>query len=196
MYVNAWLVQSEGQRPGLYPSGGPVSKVMDIWQAAAPQIDLLAPDIYLPDFKGVCASYARAGNPLFIPEAARGIESAFNVFYAIGQHDAIGFAPFGIDSIESAHPLTDSYALLAGLMPTLAKHQGTGKTAGVLEGRDLQENLVLGDYKLRVEFDNLRNKTPDPARRGYGLIVATGPDEYLVAGSNFGIVFAPSTTGS
>lgn len=105
MYVNAWLVQNEGQLPGRYPSGGPVSKMLDVWRAAAPQTDRLAPDIYLPDFKGVCASYARSGNPLFIPEAARGPQSAANVFYAIGQHDALGFAPFGIDGIQGEHLL-------------------------------------------------------------------------------------------
>lgn len=46
MYANAWLVQNEGQLPGGYPSGGPISRVMDIWRAAAPKIDLLEPDIY------------------------------------------------------------------------------------------------------------------------------------------------------
>ncbi|MEJ2701974.1 MAG: beta-galactosidase, partial [Sedimentisphaerales bacterium] len=54
MSVNAWLRAPEG-KPGDYPSGGPVAHVMDIWRAAAPDIDLYAPDIYLPDFKGICA---------------------------------------------------------------------------------------------------------------------------------------------
>ena len=45
---------------------------MDIWRAAAPAIDFLAPDIYLLDFKAVCASYVRSGNPLMIPEARQG----------------------------------------------------------------------------------------------------------------------------
>ena len=44
------------------------SRVLDIYRAAAPSIDLFAPDIYVPDFKGTCALYARSGNPLFMPE--------------------------------------------------------------------------------------------------------------------------------
>ena len=69
MYVNAWLVQNEKQIPGDYPSGGPVSRMMDIWHAAAPSLSLLAPDIYIADFEGTCDSYARNGNPLFFPES-------------------------------------------------------------------------------------------------------------------------------
>ena len=68
MYVNAWLGPQPGMdQPGQYPSGGPVARVMDIWRAAAPRVDLLAPDIYVKDFKGVCAEYARAGNPSSSP---------------------------------------------------------------------------------------------------------------------------------
>jgi len=43
MYVNAWLVQFDRQTPGQYPSGGPVSRMMDVWRAGAPAIDLFAP---------------------------------------------------------------------------------------------------------------------------------------------------------
>lgn len=45
MFVNAWLSSAEG-KPDDWPSGGPLPHVMDIWRAAAPHIDLLAPDIY------------------------------------------------------------------------------------------------------------------------------------------------------
>src|SRR5207247_9228929 len=70
MYVNAWLgPQPKAEMPGQWPSGGPVARVMDIYRAAAPSIDLLAPAIYVPDFTGTCALYARSANPLFIPEA-------------------------------------------------------------------------------------------------------------------------------
>ncbi len=41
MYVNAWLVQRTGEKPGSYPSGGPVAQVHDLWRAGAPHIDFL-----------------------------------------------------------------------------------------------------------------------------------------------------------
>ncbi|QYE35593.1 beta-galactosidase [Polymorphobacter sp. PAMC 29334] len=70
MYTNAWLGPQPGQpTAGLYPSGGPAKRVLDIWKAAAPSLDLLAPDIYLPDAKVPLADYDHAGNPLFVPES-------------------------------------------------------------------------------------------------------------------------------
>ena len=66
MYVNAhW--NSTPDRPGCYPSGGPVGKLIPLWKKAAPSLDLIAPDIYLPDLKGVCEEYSVCGNTLFIP---------------------------------------------------------------------------------------------------------------------------------
>lgn len=55
MYANAWLGPQPGQDlPGQYPSGGPVARVLDVYRAAAPSLDLLAPGIYVEDFKGTC----------------------------------------------------------------------------------------------------------------------------------------------
>jgi len=99
MYVNAALIRPN-YKPGQYPSAGPLPHLLDVWRAGAPQIDFLSPDIYFPNFTEWCRKYHRSGNPLFIPEAKRGEESAANVFYAIGQHDAIGFCPFSIESIS------------------------------------------------------------------------------------------------
>jgi beta-galactosidase GanA len=44
MYVNAALIRP-GKRPGDYPSGGPLPHLFDVWRAAAPAVDFLAPDI-------------------------------------------------------------------------------------------------------------------------------------------------------
>ncbi len=81
MYANAWLgPQPRQSLPGQYPSGGPVAGMLDIWRAAAPHLDLFAPDIYVADFQGVCDLYTRSGNPLFIPEARPNIP---NLFWAV-----------------------------------------------------------------------------------------------------------------
>src|SRR4030042_98022 len=77
MYVNAWLKQPFSYWPGRYPSGGPLPQVLDIWRAAAPSIDFLAPDIYMDEFTWACHEYTRSGNPLFIPET-RGGEIGMN----------------------------------------------------------------------------------------------------------------------
>ena len=98
MYANAWLNLAPCMKlPGQYPSGGPVDRVMDVYRAAAPSLDLLAPDIYVDDFKGACALYTRSGNPLFIPEAR---DQAGNLFWAFGNHAALGWSPFGIEDLD------------------------------------------------------------------------------------------------
>jgi hypothetical protein len=50
LYVNAALRDPLSQPPaGTYESGGPTDNVLDIWKAAAPAVDLLAPDIDMDD---------------------------------------------------------------------------------------------------------------------------------------------------
>ena len=80
MFVNAWIVQPEDKGPGDYPSGGPQSHVHDIWRAGAPSLDILAPDIYLPNFDEITAMYTRSGNILFIPESRADDKGAANAF--------------------------------------------------------------------------------------------------------------------
>ncbi len=191
MFANAWLIQNDNQKPGEYPSGGPVSKMMDVWRAAAPAIDLLAPDIYLPDFKGVCERYVRSGNPLLIPEARRDTGAAAKVFYAVGEHDDIGFAPFGVDGVAPGHPLARSYKTLSELMPIVTEYQGTGRMIGVLQDKEDSQTVELGDYRLHINFKTWdRGDSP-----GFGLVIALGPDEYLAAGSGFWVSFSPRPGG-
>lgn len=186
MFANAWLVQYPGQPPGAYPSGGPVAKVMDIWRAAAPHIDLLAPDIYLPTFAAVCREYHTAGNPLLIPEAHVRMGAA-NAFYAIAQHDAICFSPFGIDGRRETDDLAATYALLGGMLPTIAQYQGTGRMVGVLQEDRGPAVLELGGYRLEVRYNRAEPADALPAR---GLIISPADGEYLVAGAGFSVHFS------
>jgi len=98
MYVNAWLEQYPWN-PGSYPSGGPQFKMVDTWRVAAPSVDFYAPDIYVEYFKGVCDEYASKGNPLFIPEVRQSADTVAFYFYAVGRHNALCFAPFGIEDM-------------------------------------------------------------------------------------------------
>ena len=98
MYVNAWL-QQHPDRAGVYPSGGPIAKVKELWKLAAPSISCYAPDIYVNNFGKVCDEYATSGNPLFIPEVRATKDSASFLMYAVGKHGALCFAPFGIEDL-------------------------------------------------------------------------------------------------
>lgn len=68
MTANCWL--DKGGEPGTYPSGGPVSRMYEVWQYGAPCIDLHTPDIYVHDFCNICDEYTRRGKPLMIPECS------------------------------------------------------------------------------------------------------------------------------
>jgi hypothetical protein len=218
MFVNAWIVQPEDKRPGDYPSGGPQSHMHDIWRAGAPQIDLLCPDIYLPDFTGIVASYARSGNTIFVPESASDTRGAANAFFAIGQQRAIGYSPFGIDNVArlmgfgpdgpqpagsqpqpdvETMPFSVAYKTLAQLAPSILEHQSKGTIAAAsLNRQNPDQQIQLGDYILNVGLTRNR-RTPGvvPDVTGYGIFMATGPDEYLLAGNNLQITFTPNTPG-
>ena len=197
LYVNAWLSSldtpggeaSGGQKPGEWPSGGPLPHTLDIWQAGAPHIDFLAPDIYQPNYQAWCQAYTRRGNPLFVPEMRPTEEGARQVFYALGAHDAIGVSPFAIDSVVPApdHPLVRSYAALRQIAPHILAHQGTDEMIGFLLDED-QPSITceLGGYELVIDLDR---GFFEPCERGSGLVIALGPDEFLGAGFGFRVRF-------
>ena len=124
MYANAWLGPQPGaQLPGQWPSGGPVAAAMDVYRAAAPSLHLLAPDIYVQDFKGTCALYARSGNPLFIPEAR---DQVGNLFWAVGTHAALAWGPFGVEDLNPEGQVSQAYQLFSEMLPQLAQWQADG----------------------------------------------------------------------
>jgi hypothetical protein len=100
-----------------------VARVHDIWRAAAPALDLFAPDIYVQDFKGACNLYTRSGNPLFFPEAR---DVAGNLLWALGKHAAMGVSPFGIEDLSVDGQVAQSYKLLREMLPQLAEWQAGG----------------------------------------------------------------------
>src|ERR1022692_1357997 len=137
MYVNAQLPYLM-ERPGEYPSGGPHPYYLAVYRAVAPAIDFYSPDVYWPEFEYWVKRYEIRGNPIFIPEAK--IDSAaWNALYAYGAAKAIGFCPFGI---ESLHPpagpsdpepaIVQVYAAISSLEDMLTAAQSAGRTRGVV----------------------------------------------------------------
>lgn len=94
--------------PGQYSSGGPTDNVLHIWKAAAPAIDLIAPDIYFRDHKTVSRVlelYNRPDNALFVAEIGNDQPYA-RYFYPTLGAGGIGFSPFGMDDTGySNYPL-------------------------------------------------------------------------------------------
>lgn len=111
MAANCWL--DKGGEPGMYPTGGPVSKVHEVWNFCAPSIDVYCPDIYVPQFKEVCDEYTRRGKALFIPESATHSYCAPRLVYTVGHFHAMCYSPFGFDDI--GHPFTAQQGFLFGM---------------------------------------------------------------------------------
>ena len=212
MFVNAALIRP-GYQPGQYPSAGPLPHLIDIWRAGAPSIDFIAPDIYFPNFVEWSRRYVRGGNPLFVPEALRSPDAAVNSLYAFAAHDAIGFSPFAIESIggPAATLLAASNDIVAQLTPLIVEHQGRGTMAGLLQehpdNRQPQQ-VRLNGYVLQASFERssppslaegvLDPAAPQPPRAAWpagGLVIATGPDEFLFAGIGVTVTFATMEPG-
>ena len=194
MYVNAWLAGPD-RTAGSFPSGGPLPYDMDVWLAGASHIDLLAPDIYSPEFSFWCTRYTERGNPLFIPETSGQGAGPRNFFYALGEHSAIGISPFGVDSIPNPKEsdLARTYAAIAQIAPLILRNQGgRGMTGFVLNKDKPSLTRELGGYELEISLDSLFGSTVDS---GYGIVIAAGPDEFFGAGSGFRVRFKPKTPG-
>ena len=188
-FANAWLIWTN-DRPGQYPSGGPVMRVLDIWRAAAPAIDMLAPDIYLEDFRAVCADFHSRGNALLIPEARPDERAAVTSLYAIGKHDALCFAPYALEDVEATHPIAATYEAIASLMPKIMELQGTGRMTALLQQKAKEKaEVVLGNYRAKIEFTQPMTDVAQPmsggklpAVPGGALVLAVTGDAFIIIG--------------
>jgi hypothetical protein len=191
MYVNAWLELPGMTKPGKFPSGGPLPRVMDIWKAGAPNIDFITPDIYAQNFKDWCDWYTQQNNPLFIPETWNSDQSAANMLFAFGNYNTIGTAPFAIDDLNPADdgPIEKLYLAMQYLGPEILKHQGRKNTmAGfLLDDSRRSIDVQMGEYNVVIELYSRRGKIV--VDDGFGLIIKTGEREFLVAGSRALISF-------
>ncbi|MDN5286897.1 MAG: mannonate dehydratase [Mucilaginibacter sp.] len=197
LYLNAAL-NRPGVKPGDYPSAGPLPHVMDIWKARAPEIDILAPDFYNPDFKHWCDLYTRIPNPLFIPEIKfePGVDA--KAFFAFGNYNCLSFSPFSIESTESPEkePITKAYWILKQITPLITKYQPSAAVKGCLFDKNNSaqaQQFTLGNYLLKVTHEyklgwSAGSKDSTWPETGV-IIIAVAPDEYYVAGTGVVITF-------
>lgn len=195
--VNAWLEQGP---PGSYPTGGPVSKMIEVYQFAAPHIDVICPDIYVRDFCGVCDAYSRPDNPLLIPETATHSHAGPRLVYSVGHYHAWGFSPFGFEEMgdpfdnvqgflfgmDTTDPLlstpqnAEEYAwynrTLAQMTPLLAEAYGTEKLQAVISEVPEKTDMRFERFTFRALMD-----TPMMARKdSVCLALQTAEDEFYL----------------
>jgi hypothetical protein len=208
-YINAWLGSSIGDLPqrqmaGIrYPSGGAVQKLVGLWRALAPSIDMIGPDIYNGDshfFQETMKAYHRPDNPLWIPETGRSDNYGKFFFYALGD-GAIGFSPFGVDQTGwnilgdqpwKAH--ADNFALIGPMSREIARLEFEGKVKTAVEepGQTVQE-IDFGEWQATVAhgFPQPDGQHAPGTKDAHGaaLVAQLGPDEFLVTGVDASVTF-------
>ena len=210
MYANGWLGPQDGQpTAGSYPSGGPAKRVLDIWKAAAPSLDLLAPDIYVPNGKTALADYDHAGNPLFVPESQF---KTGDLFWALGEHGALGYSVFGIEDGRIDGQLSQAYELLNPMEAVITRAQAERRIAGILIDDGKSARVQLDGFTIVIQetqslfkqmmLDAGLQAPPPPAplpsetegptsrpipgdSRPFGLVIAEGNDTFLLLGKGF-----------
>ncbi|MGA2274935.1 MAG: DUF5597 domain-containing protein [Bryobacteraceae bacterium] len=221
MYVNAALRDPFHPGPpglpgasGNYESGGPTDNVLPIWKAAAPAIDILAPDDYQNDddaYLKVLELYHRDDNPLFVPETGGAGKDRF--FFAALALQTIGFSPFGMDythraadrSMNQADPsrpqddfLTPwamNYRLVGPMQQEIARLNFEGKLQAVAEELGKAKvTLPFGSWDAVVSFGAAANNraSGNPKLAGRALVAQLKDDQFLVAGYFCSVDFRPA----
>ena len=97
--------------------------------------------------------------------------------------------PFAIeDNMDPKQDLAASYNAISKLAPLLLEHQAAGDVRGfMLDKEHPSADFALGGYTLHVTIDEIFGSH---AESGYGLIMTTGPDEFLGAGKGFRVSFS------
>jgi beta-galactosidase GanA len=219
MYTNAALGDPFDAKAAIgSATGGPQWNMIDVWKAAAPHIDLVAPDIYNRDPRAFLAyldHYARPDNALMIPELGNAAEYARFFWAALGK-GAIGFAPFGMDAsgysnyplgakrldAETIEAFASKYRLFRPIASQWARIAGSRPTWGAVKAADASDqSRVMGRWRVTAQFElwefGERDWTwiktdPHPAKGKAlgGMVVAqAGPDEFLLAGSDVRVRF-------
>ncbi|NMH86751.1 GH35 family beta-galactosidase [Flavivirga algicola] len=199
MFVNAWLEYPDRPNPGGFPTGGPLPRVMDVWKAAAPDIDFMSPDIYGSNFVEWCDRYTQQGDPLFVPETWwNKPEYVAYMLYAIGNYNTLGVAPFGIDRLDpEAHQmLTEMYRAVEYLSPQILESQGDkNKIRAFLIDRDNPfVEFEMDDYYVKARLYSRRGKIK--VDEAHGLILKTGKNTFTILGSRAVVAFRPKNSNN
>jgi beta-galactosidase GanA len=214
MYVNNALrdpIEPIAPWKDNFASGGPTYDVIDIYKAAAPHIDMAAPDIYLPEWTKVTATvekFQRPDNALMVPEIGNAENYARYAYLVLGR-GGIGFAPFGLDYADysnfplgsklkdkkMAEPFGKVFKVFRPMQRQWAKWAFEGLTYGVAESEErTPQTIEMKGWKATVSFrewqmgekhffPNLKDLPADTESPNGGVAIAQIADnEFIIVG--------------
>jgi len=194
-----------------FASGGPTFDAIDIYKAAAPHIELAAPDIYQHEWTKVTATigkFQRPDNPLLVPEIGNSEDFARFAYLIIGR-GALGFSPFGLDYFDYSNfplgaklkdkrmvePFAKVYKVFRPMQRQWAKWAFEGRTYGVAESEERSpQTIQMKGWNAVVSFrewqmgekhffPNLTELPPGTESPNGGVAIAQIADnEFIVVG--------------
>lgn len=219
MYVNAALRDPfKDQDPYTYSAGGPTWNVLDIWKAAAPGIDFLAPDIYMAEYAPYVKTleqYGRPDNALMVAEMGSKAVYARYLFAVLGRQ-GIGFSPFGLDytgyanaplgaekvTPETLSPFALAYRAVTPIADLIAERSLKGKVWGGAEPEAVHaEQIALGDAPWKIELSyglgqfGMEKPPGNPVPKGGAVVIEMGKDDYLITGIHARVDFISTRDG-
>jgi beta-galactosidase GanA len=213
-------VPAQPGAPARYEDGGPSNNVVPIWKTAAPALDMISPDDYATDSAGYLRAldiYHRDDNAVYVPETG-GSPRFF--FFALG-HQAIGFAPFGMDftrikaipdaarpkdellppwartgTKEFVAPFAPTYHLIGPMIREVARLNFEGQLQAVAEepGK-VAQTLRFGAWDATVSYGvwaRYGRPAGNPQPMGGALVAQIGDNQFLVAGFYCRVDFRPA----
>ena len=216
MYVNNALrdpLEPMAPWKNNFASGGPTFDVIDIYKAAAPHIDLAAPDLYQPEWNKVGATlekFQRADNALMVPEIGNAENYARYAYLVLGR-GGIGFAPFGLDYADysnfplgskltdkrMAEPFAKVFKVFRPMARQWAKWAFEGRTYGIAESEErTPQTIEMKGWKATVSFrewqmgekhffPNLKDLPADTESPNGGVAIAQVADnEFIIVGQH------------
>lgn len=219
LFTNVMVGENGYEEAGLcYNAGAAVGRMLDIWKAGAPDLDMIGPDIYNQnrrEYLRICRRYDRKDNPLFIPESPLfGEANAMNAMLAAADYGAIGICCFGAEHAldangnlkENCRDMAVTMRTIANLAPLLIRYRKTGNIHAIAEEEfETKRYIKLKDYHVIAHFlhtgqahlgytQELTDKTgKDKTKiRGRAFLIQTGECEFFAGGAGVAFDFIKS----
>jgi len=180
MYCNSW----RGESPVWH-------QYMDVFHAAAPNIDFVGPDLYGKGFNEEVKATLRPWNNLVVPESDSSTVSAARAWTAYGRFGALYFGSYWGPETEWTQSKA-TFEIMENMATLLLENKGTPNMTGFHQevakaGESWEEPFQGGRLRLTATHTldpggELNNLTGGQTL-GCGLIAQSGPSEYVLVGS-------------
>jgi hypothetical protein len=218
MYCNVATRSPINPPPGSWPSGAATDAMLPLWKAAAPAIDVLAPDLYSPGYEIYTKTldvYHRPDNAMLVPETGNTPDYARYLFEVLGRQ-GIGFSVFGMDTTgylnaplgadriddETLAPFALVYHVFGSMDRVVARLNFEGKLQATAEDPAEHTHLLpFGKWRAKVsyglpQFGGYQKAPGNKKPEGGAMVAELGPDEFLVTGVHARVDFEPIAAGA